>query len=276
MRNCKIHGFVAALAIVASIVPIHRAAGGEGAAPPAGSAPGLQVHGLKEFGPTSTPAEAEAAYRKALEVLTAANGGVLLVPEDVPASANLENAARWSHSVNPSSCELKDWQVGPGVLVVDNRQGSITLRVPQVGKNNTAGITLERTMRLPPGDSLTHWTEESVLNIENHIVHGPCNYMEWILEPVAAGKDARFYVPTARNLFKGMYLNAHHGPGYAAPVARITVKDIGTTRRSGSITSPPTPTPTTSRAPSCRTRATCPPSGSSMTSTPPTRPSTST
>ena len=189
--------------------------------------PGLQVYSLRDFGPSATPAEVEATYRKTLETLTKQNGGILLIPEDVTEQANLENVARWSHSVDPASCSLKDWKVGPGVLVIDNRQGTTTLRVPQVGKSNNAGITLERTLRLPKGDSLTHWTEESVLNIENNVIHGPCNYMEWISEPVKAGKDARFYVPTARNLFRGMYLNAHQGPGYGGQVARITVKDIG-------------------------------------------------
>jgi len=188
---------------------------------------GLRIHSLKEFGPTSTRVEAEATYRKALEALTTENGGLLVVPEDVAKDANLENVARWSHSVDPPSCRLRDWKVGPGVLVFDNRGGTPTLRVPQVGERNNAGLTLERTLRLPQGDSLTHWTEESVLNIQNNVVHGPCNYMEWINEPVKAGKDARFYVPTVRNIFKGMFLNAHHGPGYRAPVARITVKDIG-------------------------------------------------
>ena len=195
--------------------------------PPATQGGALQIHSLNAFGPTSNPQETERTYRKALDALTAADGGILVVPEDVPSQANLENVARWSHSVDPPSCSLRDWQVGPGVLVLDNREGNITLRVPQAGKRNNGGITLQRTLRLPPGDSLTHWTEESVLNIENQVVHGPVNYMEWILAPVKAGPDARFYVPTVRNLFKGMFLNLHAGPGYQGPVARATVKDIG-------------------------------------------------
>ena len=145
------------------------------AAAPEGGAKsqGLRIHSLKEFGPTSTAAEAEASYKKALEALTQEKGGILVIPEDVHQYAILENVARWSHSVDPSTCSLREWKVGPGVLVIDNREGNITLRVPQVGERNNAGITLERTMRLPQGDSLTHWTEESVLNIENNIVHGP-------------------------------------------------------------------------------------------------------
>lgn len=198
-----------------------------GTLPAARKALGLRLHSLKEFGPTATPAEAEVTFRKALEALTKANGGLLVVPEDVAPEARFENVARWSHSVNPASGDLRDWQVGPGVTVIDNRQGGMVLRVPQVGRNNQAGITLERTLRLSPGDSLTHWTEESVLNIENNVIHGPCNYMEWLQEPTKAGKDARFYVPTVRNLFKGMFLNASEGPGYAGKTDRITVKDLG-------------------------------------------------
>jgi hypothetical protein len=210
--------------------PEVSAAAAPAAAPePAAAAPdaGLRVHVLSEFGSTATPAETEATYRRALDALTADNGGILIVPEGVPTGANLENVARWSHSLDPTTSSLREWTVGPGVLVVDNREGNFTLRVPQCGKSNNAGITLNRTMRLPPGDSLTHWTEESVLNIENQVVHGSVNYMEWIIAPVKAGPDARFYVPTVRNLFKGMFLNLHQGPGYGGQVARATVKDIG-------------------------------------------------
>ena len=198
-------------------------------APGADPAAGLTVRNLKEFGPVRTVQEAEATYKKALSELTAAQGGTLYVPEDVPLGARLENNARWSHSTNPPSCDLRDWKVGPGVMVIDNRAGNTALRVPQLGQpgGTRGGITLERTLRLPSGDSLQHWTEESIVNIENNIVHGPCNYLDWITEPVKAGKDARFYLPQVRNLFKGMYLNAHQGPGYAGVCARITVKDLG-------------------------------------------------
>ena len=223
-------GRVATLVVAGAVLAAHGAAAAEKTAKAdPGGRTGLRVQSIKDFGPTKKPKDAEATFKKALDALTRQNGGILVVPEDVPQAADLENMARWSRSINPASCKLRDWKVGPGVLVIDNRAGTFNLRVPQLGglAHQRGGITLHRTMRLPPGDSLQHWTEESVLSIENNVVHGPCNYMEWLEEPVTAGKNRRFYMPTARNLFKGMYLNAHHGPGYRGPVARITVKDVG-------------------------------------------------
>ena len=153
-RRARSAGLALALCIVLTGAVATRAQE-EGEAAPAAARPayGLHVRSIKEFGPTGTPAEAEAAYRKALEELTARDGGILVVPEDVPKRANLENTARWSHSIDPSSCDLRDWKVGPGVLVIDNRQGSFTLRVPQLGGLGSqvgSGLNLARTLRLPP------------------------------------------------------------------------------------------------------------------------------
>lgn len=183
---------------------------------------------LTTFGPIATPADAEASYRKALAAIEAAGGGLLLVPADTAAAANLENTSRWSHSVKPESNDLRDWKVGPGVMVLDLRGGNMRWRVPQhTDKGSRGGMIFNRVMRLPAGDSLQHWTEEAVLAIENDVIHGPVNYLDWLVAPVEPGPDARFYVPQGRNLFPGMYLNAHEGPGYGGKVERITVKTVG-------------------------------------------------
>jgi hypothetical protein len=195
-------------------------------APPPAPATGLRH--LAEFGPLATPQQAEATFAQALATLTAAQGGLLVVPPEVPTTANLENSARWSHSIKPESNDLRDWKIGPGVMVLDLRGGTTRLHVPQLSDTRSrSGLVLNRTMRLPAGDSLQHWTVEALLGLENRVIHGPCNYLDWILEPVKAGPDARFYVPQPINLFKGMYLNAHQGPGYSGKVERITVKEIG-------------------------------------------------
>mgnify|MGYP006278569399 CR=1 FL=1 len=187
----------------------------------------LTVRSIKEFGPTSTRAEAEETFRKALQDLTEKDGGILVVPEDVPTQARLENTARWSHSVNPTSNKLQDWKVGPGVTVFDLRRGDLRILVPQLTRGHSGGFILNRVMRLPEGDSLQHWTEEGVMSIDNKVIHGPCNYLDWIVAPVKAGPNSRFYVPQVRNIFPGMYLNAHEGPGYGGQCERITVKSVG-------------------------------------------------
>ena len=196
--------------------------------PPPPALGGLNARGLAEFGPVGTPAQALDSYRKALTEMSNAGGGLLFVPETVPMGISLENTVRWSHSIKPESNDLRDWKMGPGVMVLDARGGSYKLVVPQLSdKTSSAGLTLSRTLRLPPGDSLQHWTREAVVAIDNTIVHGSCNYLDWITADVEPGPDARFYVPLAHNLFKGMYLNAHGEKGYGGVVERITVKDIG-------------------------------------------------
>jgi hypothetical protein len=189
--------------------------------------PAELTHKLTDFGPATTRAEAEATFAKALRELEAAGGGVLVVPADTPADAVIENSHRWSHSVNPQSNKLTDWQIGPAVTVIDLRGGDFHLRVPQLTRGHSGGVILDRVMRLADGDSLQHWTEEGVLSIENKVIHGPCNYLDWIVAPVKAGPDARFYLPQVRNIFPGMYLNAHEGPGYGGRCERITVKTVG-------------------------------------------------
>jgi len=187
------------------------------------------MYSLEQFGPVDNATQAEQTFEAALKVIETIGGGTLYIPAKVSTSARLHNSNRWSHSINPTSNDLRDWRVGPGVFVIDARDGNMVLRVPQHGDpgRTRAGLVIQRDMRLPPGDSLQHWTVDAALAIENNVVHGPVNYMEWIPEGVKAGPNARFYVPTARNLFRGMYLNAHQGPGYAGKVQRITVKDIG-------------------------------------------------
>ena len=221
MRSCRELMAVAILAVVFLTIQMTTAEGMEegGAPAAAGKALGLGLHGLDEFGPIGTAAEATDAYEKGLQSLTEAGGGVLVIPVDAPENWRCENTAQWS----------REWQYGPGVLVMDLRSGGTggnrtgpTVAVPQA-----TGLTLNRTMRMPQTDSLPHWSYNPVLKIENNIVHGSNSYLDWLQEDVKAGQDRRFYVPTIRAIFPGMFINAHGGPGYGNPVGRLTVKAVG-------------------------------------------------
>ena len=108
--------------------------------PPAPKAEsGLSMKNVADFGPINNSNALLKAFEKALKEMTAANGGILVIPETAP-TGDLRNSARWSHSINPASCDLKDWKVGPGVLVSHHRN-----RVGQLVR--TAGV-IEVRMRV--------------------------------------------------------------------------------------------------------------------------------
>jgi len=189
--------------------------------PTAGAAAGETVHSLADFGPIGTPAEATAAFQKALTAL-GDPGGVLIIPPEAPAGWSCENAGQSLRREPPPPAPAKGWRAGPGVTVLDLRGGTLTVRVPQM-----TGWKVARTLRMPPGDSLPHWGFYPAMEIENNIVHGASSYLDWLQEPVRAGADRRFYVPTIRGLFVGQFLNVHGGPGYGGGVARVWVKALG-------------------------------------------------
>ena len=174
------------------------------------SVSGLQVHSIKDFGPVGFRNEVAETYAKAMAELEAKGGGILVIPEDVPA-CNLENTARRSYCGKPEDDDiLHYWKNSPGVLVIDHRGGDPVLRLPQIASGDSgvgAGIVLERIMRLRHGDSVPHASKDSVLELRNRIIHGTCSYRDVTALPVKAGEDARFYVDNVRGLFEGMYLN---------------------------------------------------------------------
>ncbi len=171
---------------------------------------GLRLHNLKDFGPVGHRGQIADTFAKAMKAVSESGGGVLVIPEDVPA-CKLENSDRRSYCGKPEDDDiLHYWKNSPGVLVIDRRGGDAVLRVPHVGSGDSgigAGIILDRTLRLRRGDSVPHASKDSVLEIQNRIVHGTCSYRDVTALPVKAGEDARFYVHNIRGLFEGMYLN---------------------------------------------------------------------
>ena len=171
---------------------------------------GLNLRSLKEFGPVGHRGQVLETFAKAMKALSEGGGGVLVIPEDVPA-CKLENTDRRSYCAKPEDDDiLHYWKNSPGVLVIDHRGGDPVLRVPQVASGESgvgAGIILDRTMRLRHGDSVPHASKDSVLEIQNRIIHCTCSYRDVTALPVKAGEDAKFYVHNVRGLFEGMYLN---------------------------------------------------------------------
>jgi hypothetical protein len=178
------------------------------------------VHALADFGPVETPAQVKAAYGKALEALRK-TGGVLVVPpaawkqvQDLPLQGLLRTP--------PPPEQTKQWRDGPGVTVVTGDERQILLQVPPLD-----GLRVTRHLRLTDGDSLPHWGTHPMLTLDNQLIYGASSYLDWLQEPVANGKDRRFYLPTVRGLRPGQFLNIHGGPGYGGGVTRACIKSLG-------------------------------------------------
>lgn len=192
---------------------------------PAAKQPGSEavkastVVSLEQFGPVGSPAQAEAAFKKASEDLIAAGGGVIVIPAHAARGWTPKNNSQdqWRKPAPPETA--KGWGSGPGVTVVDARSSALTIMPPQVN-----GLAIDRTLNLPQGQSLPHWGYYPTVSIKNTIVHGSNSYHDWLQEDVEAGKDRRFYVATIRGIFPGAFLN---GLTWGGGVPRVYVKSIG-------------------------------------------------
>jgi len=176
---------------------------------------------LSDFGPVGKPAEIQATFKKATDRLSE-TGGVLLLSPAESSQLQIENSYQHSFRAPAPPAPAKNWGAGPGFTIIEVSEKGTTIDVPQM-----TGLNFKRTLRMDSNDSLGHWTTDHLFKLDNKLIHGSNSYLDWITEPVAKGKDARFYVPTIRGIRPGQFLNAHAGPGYAGAVDRLYVKSVG-------------------------------------------------
>ena len=198
------------------------------------------VRSLDEYGPAGTVEQAGETFAKAAAEIVAGGGGVLVIPATAAAKWLPRSPLQeeWRKPAPPAPA--KSWGVGPGITVVDLRSGNSPappgaggdwrdhhgeqprrthgLLPPQV-----SGLQLARTLKLPEGQSLPHWNSNPMIKMDNTIARGSTSYRDWLQENVAKGADRRFYVPTIRGIFPGMFLNA----GDFGAVPRLFVKSLG-------------------------------------------------
>jgi len=185
-------------------------------------APANGVYNLADFGPLTSPALVKTAYEAAIAKLSQ-TGGLLIISAEVAKQLAIDNTSQISPRTPPAPGETKNWQhSGPGVSIVEVKADKLVLKVPPVG-----GLQLDRTLRMPPGESLPHWSTDFALTLNNKIIQGSNSYLDWLVLPVKAGKDARFYVKTIRGIKPGMFINLHGGPGYGGGITRGCVKTLG-------------------------------------------------
>jgi hypothetical protein len=223
-----------AVASLVLIAPAAFAQQKKPASPPAAPAPAAPltpdtmppatagIYSLDSFGALKTAAQANTAYAAAVDAIMAKGGGVLVIPGSAPANWTFSNNSQ--HTVRtPAPPEpAKSWGYSPGVTVIDTRGGTVKVYPPQM-----TGMEIDRTFEMPEGESSPHWSYHPMLDLQNNVVRGSTSYMDYLQEDVKAGKDQRFYVPTIRGLFPGMFLNAHGGPGYRGGVDRLWIKSLG-------------------------------------------------
>ncbi len=175
------------------------------------------VYSLDQFGPIGSPSDADATLQKASAAIIAQGGGVLVIPKEAPAAWRPENTSQgiWRKPAPPAPAET--WGATPGITILDDRTGTLTVYVPQM-----TGLQIERTLRLPEGQSSPHWDYHPMLRFHNSIVRGSTSFRDWVTQDVKAGKDQRFYVKTIRGIFPGMFLSTGD-----QNVSRIYVKSIG-------------------------------------------------
>ena len=134
------------------------------------------MHNLAEYGLLTTPAQVKAAFEKAKEAM-AATGGILVVPVAASKLYTEENTSQIDPRTPPYPEQTKKWSQfgGPGITVVQEDENQAVIKVP-----SSAGLMLERTLRMPLTESLPHWTTDYALKIHNNIIHGSQSYLDLI------------------------------------------------------------------------------------------------
>jgi len=183
-------------------------------------APADPLRDLAEFGPTDTPAKAQATYDAALAAMKK-KGGLLVVPGDVWKSLKdvpLQGLVRTPAAPG----ETKQWKTDTGVTVLVVGDQHSTVKLPPL-----SGLHIDRNLRLRDGDSLPHWGTHPMLTLNSNVAYGSTSYLDWLQAPVEKGPDRRFHVPTVRGLHPGMFINIHGHSGYGGGVTRACIKSLG-------------------------------------------------
>lgn len=184
-------------------------------APPSGMGP---VYWLDQFGSVATAKDADATLEKAAAEITAAGGGVIVIPAHALATWRPKNNTQEPWRKPPPPAPAISWGQGKGVTIVDGRTGTVKITPPQL-----TGLEFNRVLNLPQGQSLPFWGYYPLVGMRNTVLNGSCSYRDYLQEDVKAGKDRRFYVATIRGIFPGAFVTIQGSEG----VPRLYVKSLG-------------------------------------------------
>ncbi len=188
-----------------------------GAASPVPMERMVNAHSLSEYGPYASVKDADEALMKGMAVLTAAGGGVLLIPNDAPEAFKPVNSSQAEHGK-------------PGVTIYDYRHGFERKYVPGVGgtsSNPWGGCDSSAVSRVLR-ENLPWQNTFATQKIVSEYLGGASSYMDYLAGDVAAGTDQKFFVPSLRGLFVGQTLAVTgQAKSYGGKTEWIKVKKLG-------------------------------------------------
>jgi hypothetical protein len=156
-------------------------------------------HLLTEFGPCNTALQARATLQDACKALIAKGGGIIVIPDSVPADFIATNS-------------IQDTATKAGVVIEDYRGGAMRLVVLPEGVNDIysdliGGLTLERDL----ANDVQGQGGGAALAISNRSRGGVNSINDVIQQDVTKGVDARFYVNSLRGLCPGNWFTVSDG-----------------------------------------------------------------
>jgi hypothetical protein len=214
----------AALGQTSERAPVSASPKDAAAKAPAPPSP-AQTESLDRFGPIDTPAAAQATLEKALEQMQKRGGGLLLIPLHAAEGWKPANNTQEQFRTPAPPAPAKNWRAGPGVTIVDCRQGIITLSPPQ-----STGTIISRVLNLPPMQTLGDRESYPMVDLVSAAIRGTSAYDLTLLEKVTAGADRRFYVSSIVGLRPGLSLqsiNSKISPVVVSEKSPPKIKSLG-------------------------------------------------
>jgi hypothetical protein len=174
-------------------------------------------YNLSQFGPIDTPANAAKSFAAAEAAILAAGGGVLIIPvttaPDWRPLSTLQNQIRIPEAPAPAS---KTWRAGPGYTIVD-------LREPRVLPPSSTGVMIKRQLKIPQGQSLPHWTNDSLVRFRQSLLRGGSSFQGFTPFGAGQGLSQKLPLSSVQGLFPGQVLYTTRD--FTGPA--ITVQAVG-------------------------------------------------
>jgi hypothetical protein len=171
---------------------------------------------LTEFGPCGTAAQARATLDAACAAVAAQGGGVIVIPNNLPADFVPRNA-------------IQDAASKAGVLIEDFRGGVMRLVVVPEGAHDTfsdaaGGLIVDRDLV----NDVRGQGGGSAVSIATRSRGGVNSINDVILKDAAHGSDARFYVTTLRGMAPGNWVNIVNGAGQvtSGPITTVGIDGV--------------------------------------------------
>ncbi len=164
---------------------------------------GTGVYQLDQFGPIDNPKSAQEAFDKADGIISAAGGGVLIIPKATSQEWHAYTEPQPMLRVPDPPAPAAKWGTHPGISVYD-------LRTPDTFyPAQTSGLSLSRKIRLPYGQVFPAG-KGTIASLNHDILRGTSSYAQQSLSQAPAGAGQTITLPTIQGLFPDLTLS--YGP----------------------------------------------------------------